>query len=309
MRAFRFGVQLAGASDGPAWRSKARRVEALGYSTLFVPDHLDQQWGPLVALTVAAEATTTLRVGTLVLSNDYRHPVMLAKELATLDLASEGRLEVGIGAGWLRRDYDATGLRYDSPGVRIDRLAESVSILKATWSDLTVRASGEHYSVNVSHGLPRPHNRPHPPLLIGGGGRKVLSLAAREADIVGLNARLAKGRLGPDLVDSTSPEAFDERVGWVREAAGDRFDAIEIQGMTLACQVVPNRAETLELLAPLSGHTPESMGACPIVLVGSVDELCETLEERRERFGFSYWVVHEQELESFAPVVERLTGR
>ncbi len=178
MAPFRFGVQLSHASSGAAWRTLARTVESLGYSTLFLPDHFGEQLAPLVALTVAAEATTDLRVGSLVFGNDYRHPLVLAREIATLDLLSEGRVEVGLGAGWMTTDYEQSGIPNDTPGVRVGRLAESLTIMKSLWSTGTCTFTGEHYTVAGATGAPLPYRRPHPPIIVGGGGRRVLGIAA-----------------------------------------------------------------------------------------------------------------------------------
>ena len=309
MNPFRFGVQLASAYDAKGWRDKVRLAEDLGYSTAFVPDHLDTQWGPLVALTVAAEATTTLKVGTLVLANDYRHPVVLAKEIATLDLVSGGRVEFGIGACWRRKDYQATGLPYDEPGQRIERLAESLRILKDIWSTQESRRAGNHYTVDVPQGMPLPHSTPHPPIMIGGGGRRVLTLAAQEADIIGFGPRMGKGRVVSSTVHSTGPAAFTERVEWVKAAAGPRWDALEFQCLTITCRVTEHRDRSLRAFATASGLTPEELAQAPLSLIGTVEQICDTLRQRRDSWGFSYWVVHEQEMRDFAPVVARLTGK
>jgi probable F420-dependent oxidoreductase len=308
MQPFRFGVQLSSAPDGKAWRSKARQVEDLGYSTLFLPDHFGDQWAPLVGLTVAAEATTTLRVGSLVFDNDYRHPVELAKEIATMSLASDGRVEFGIGAGWMKTDYDETGMPYDRPSVRIDRMIEGLQIMKDLWNDGSSTRSGQHYHVDKAQGLPRPYGDKAPPIIIGGGGRRVLSVAAREADIVGFNPSMAAGFVGRETSTSARAERYRERVSWVREAAGERFDDLEFQVLTFIVQVVPNRDEVIERTAPLFGMTAAEAAEVPLVLVGTVDQICETLVQRREEYGFSYTVIHEPEMEAFAPVVARLAG-
>ncbi|MGH9067311.1 MAG: TIGR03621 family F420-dependent LLM class oxidoreductase [Acidimicrobiales bacterium] len=308
-RPFRFAVQASRAGSARAWRDLAAKIEDLGYSTLYVPDHLDDQWGPLVALTVAAEATSTLRVGSLVLDNDYRHPVVLAKELATLDLVSEGRLEAGLGAGWMKTDYEQSGIALDPPGTRVERLAEAVTVMKALWSEGTVTFSGRHYTVTAARGWPRPHRPGGPPLVIGGGSRRVLSLAATEADVVGINPSLAAGQVGPEVAASSLAERFAERVAWVREAAGERFSELELQCLTFAASIVPDGREMRAALAPSFGITADEAAEVPIVLVGSEAEVTEALHARRERYGLSYWVVHEDAVESFAPVVGRLAGR
>ncbi len=286
----------------------ARKVEDLGYSTLFIPDHFTDQWAPLVALTVAAEATTTLRVGTLVIGNDYRHPVVLAKEAATLDLVSEGRLELGIGAGWMTTDYDESGIACDPPAVRVDRLAESIAVLKSLWSNPSTDFTGEHYRVHGAPGYPEPTRRPHPLLMVGGGSRRVLSLAAREADIVGLNPRLTEGFMGPESIASAAPEHYDRRLEWVRAAAGDRFDEIELQCLTFVVRVVDNGRQAIEELAQMVGMSVEDAADTPVGLVGSVAEIVDALVRRRQRWGVGYWVVHENDMEAFAPVVAQLAG-
>ncbi|HUR22416.1 MAG TPA: TIGR03621 family F420-dependent LLM class oxidoreductase [Acidimicrobiales bacterium] len=309
-RPFRFGVQVGSAADGRAWRELARKVEDLGYSTLWVPDHFDDQWGPLVALTAAAMATTTLKVGPLVLDNDYRHPGVVAREMATLDLVSEGRLELGLGAGWRRSDYARHGLDFDRPGTRMDRLEEAVSIIKALWSDEggDVDFKGVHYSLQGARRRPRPKQRPRPPLLLAGGGRRMLSLAAREADIVGFNANLAAGEVGPAMARQGLAERFRERVVWVREAAGERFEELELHCHTFLCMVGGDPRSVAAVMAGPLGVTPEEAMQVPMALVGTVDELCDVLHERRTEFGFSYWSIPANAYEAFAPVVSRLCG-
>ena len=309
MRPFRFAVQTSNAPDGKAWRDRARQIEDLGYSTLYIPDHFGEQLGPIAALAVAAEATTTMRVGTLVLDNDYRHPVVLAKELATLDLLSEGRLEAGIGAGWMKSDYDESGMPYDSPGTRIDRFEEALTIMKALWREGSAAFRGKHYTVTNAQGLPRPVSKPYPTLVIGGGGPRMLRLAAREADVVGINPNLRAGYVGPEVAAEATPAKFEERVGWVRQAAGDRLDQLDLQILTFFVQIVPNRRDVAENLAPMFNMDADTALQVPLVLLGTVDEICDTLEQRREQYGFNYVVVHDPEIESFAPVVERLTGK
>jgi len=308
MRPFRFAIQSSKQVSAAAWRDYARKLEDLGYSTLFMPDHFDDQWSPLVALTVAAEATTRLRVGSLVFDNDYRHPLVLARECATLDLLSEGRLEVGLGAGWLRTDYEESGIAYEDPGTRISRLEEAVRVVKALWREESVDFEGAHYQLKGAHGLPRPHTPGGPPLLIGGGGRRVLRLAVREADIVGVNALLRSGAVDAETVASVSAARFAERLGWVREAAGDRFDELELQSLTFVTKLGPPKAETADELARMFRMEPADALGSPTLLIGTEDEIVETILERRETMGFSYWVLHDGDVDAFAPVVARLTG-
>jgi probable F420-dependent oxidoreductase len=309
MHPFRFGIQLQKASSLRRWREQARRLEDLGYSTLFIPDHFEDQYGPLVALTTAAEATSTLRVGSLVLDNDYRHPLVLAKELATLDLASEGRLEAGIGAGWLRSDYDEAGICYDEPGVRVARLEEAVKVMTALWASESVDFEGEHYRLRGAHGLPRPHTPGGPPLLIGGGSRRVLRLAAEHARIIGISPSLRAGSINAETIASVTPSRYAERIGWVREHAGERFSDIELQSLVFLAQIGRPQAEVAEEMSAMFGFSPDEIAATPVAVFGTEDEIVETLERRREEFGYSYWVFHEPEIDSFAPVVARLAGR
>ncbi len=308
MQPFRFAVQMEGAPSGRAWRDRARQIESLGYSTLYVPDHLGDQWGPIVALTAASEATTTLKVGALVYDNDYRHPVVLAKEMATLDLLSEGRLEVGLGAGWMRSDYDQSGIAYDEPAVRVARFEEGVQIIEALWVDGTCTFAGQHYKVDGAVGMPRPFRQPRPTLVLGGGGRRVLGVAARHADVVGVNADLRAGHVGPEVAASVTAERFDERIGWIRAAAGDRFAGLELQVLAFVAAITDDRQAMAEAIAPGFGLTTEAALEVPMVVVGTVDQVCEMLQARRERYGFSYYVFHEQDIEPFAPVVARLAG-
>lgn len=305
---FRFAVQASSAPDGKAWRETARKVESLGYSTIYIPDHFGDQWGPIVAMTIAAEATETLNVGALVFDNDYRHPVVLAKEIATLDLASVGRVEFGIGAGWMKSDYDESGIVYDRPGVRIDRMVEGLSIMKQLWRDGVANLAGEHYTVTNAKGTPRPAGAASPKIVIGGGGKKVLSIAAREADIVGVNPNLAAGYVGPEVAETSKASYYRERVRWIREAAGDRFDDLELQCLTYLVQFTDDRRGAYENLAPLFGLTAEEAMEVPIALAGTAEQIAETLQQRREEYGFSYVVVHEPEMEAFGEVVSRLAG-
>jgi len=309
MKPFRFAVQAHTAPDVKSWRELARTIESLGYSTMYMPDHFGDQWAPMVGLTVAAEATDRLNVGTLVFDNDYRHPVVLAKEAATLDLVTEGRFEFGIGAGWMRTDYEQSGIPYDAPGVRIDRLTEALAIMKAMWSEGSATFEGKHYTVKDAQGAPRPYTSPHPPIVIGGGGKRVLSLAAREANIVGVTANARSGEMGADAAQTAKAEFFKQRLQWIKDAAGDRFDDIEIQSLTFIMQVTEDRESVFENIAPLFGFTLEEAREVPLALVGTLDQICEILEQRREEYGTSYITVQDAALHDFAPVVERLAGK
>jgi probable F420-dependent oxidoreductase len=307
-RRFRFGIQLSHAADGPGWAAMARRAEELGYSTLFVPDHFEDQFGPLVALTAAATATTTLRVGALVLDNDYRHPVPLAKELATLDVVSGGRLEVGLGAGWMRTDYERAGMPYDPAGVRVDRMAEAIAVLKGCFADGAFDFAGAHYRIDGYDNRPSPVQRPHPPFLLGGGGKRMLGIAAREGDIVGINPSLHAGEVGAEAAADATAAATDRKVAWVRDAAGDRFDDLELNCLVLATIVTDDRDGMAAMMGQMFGLDAAGALEVPHALIGTVDEIVDTIQARRDRWGFSYWVVQGDAMEAFAPVVARLTG-
>ena len=309
-RKFRFGVMAPSAESAQAYRETAQRAEALGYSTLYVPDHfVDHPFGPFPAMAMAAEATKTLRVGSLVLGNDYRHPVVLARDAATLDLLSDGRLELGVGAGWMTVDYEKAGMPLDPPGVRIARLAEALAIVKGLMVEGPLTFAGEHYRITELEGMPKPVQRPHPPIVVGGGGKKVLSLAAREADIVGINANLKGGTSDdPSNAPSMNPASTDEKLRWVRDAAGARFDDLEIQAFAGFVHFTDDSASLAAAMAPAFAATPEEVLDSPVGLVGTVEEMIETLERRRERWQMTYHVVNDDVMEQLAPVVARLAG-
>lgn len=303
---FRFAVQAHQSPDGPSFLALAKRIEELGYSTLHVMDHFGDQLAPIPAMTAAASVTTDLRVGSLVLDNDYRHPVVLAKELATVDLLSEGRLEVGIGAGWLVSDYEEAGIVMDRAGVRVDRLVEALRVIKGMWAPGAFSFEGEHYRVDHDS-LPKPVQQPHPPILIGGGGPRVLGIAAREADIVGINPNLKEGNWGTGAHDAAA-ESVDRKLGIVQDAAGDRMDRLEFHVMAFAVAVTGSRDHRTEQLAQLMGIDPATVRASPYMLVGNVDEIVEDLHTYRERWGINYYTVMADQMEKFAPVVAELAG-
>jgi probable F420-dependent oxidoreductase len=305
---FRFGVQVSHTPDGTSWAALARRAEELGYDTLFVPDHFEDQFGPLVALTAAATATERLRVGALVLDNDYRHPVPLAKELATLDVISGGRLEVGIGAGWMRSDYERSGIAYDEARVRVDRLAEAITVLDGCFAEGAFSFDGEHYQINGYNSLPLPVQRPRPPLLLGGGGPRMLRIAATEADIVGINPSLHAGEIGPDAAADATADATDRKLRWVRDAAGARFADIELNCLVLAVLVTDDQHGAAAAMGQLFGVDAEETLEVPHALIGTVGEITTQLRQRRERWGLSYWVVQGDAMEAMAPVIAELAG-
>ena len=310
VKPFRFGVQCGGDHDRASWEQLAHKIEALGYSTLYLPDHfIDTQMAPIVGMAVAAEATRTLRLGALVFDNDYKHPAILAKEIATLDRLSDGRVELGIGAGWMKVDYDALGLPYDPAGVRVDRLEEALAVIKGAWGPEAYSFEGTHYTITDYNAIPKPTQQPGPPILVGGGGPRVLRLAGREADIVGINPNLRAGAVTNDAATNSVAEMVDQKVGWIREGAGSRFDDLELQIRFFFAAITDDRQGLAEAAAPGFGLDAEAALESGIACIGTIDEICEQLLRRRERWGVSYVVIGDDIFEAFAPVVERLAGK
>lgn len=308
-RRFRFGVQVSHGGSAAEWRDKVRKIEDLGYSTLLMPDHfVDTPLAPMVAISVAAAVTSTLRVGMLVLGNDYKHPAVVAKEAATLDLLSDGRLELGLGAGWMIADYEALGLPYDPAGVRIDRLGEAITIVKRCFAEGPFDFDGAHYRIRGYDAQPKPVQRPRPPLLVGGGGPKVLRLAGREADIVGLNPNLRAGTVTAEAARDTLRAATEQKLAWVREGAGDRFDDLELQIRYFVAAITDDPRGLAEVLAPGFGVAPDEALESAVACVGTVEQVCDLLVRRREEWGVSYCVFGDDTFEAFAPVVARLAG-
>ncbi len=310
-RKFRFAVQLSKGPEATArsWADQAKKAEDLGYSTLLMPDHFGDQLAPVPALVAAADATSSLRVGTLVFDNDYRHPMVLAKEAATLDLLSAGRLELGLGAGWMRSDYEESGIAYDPPGVRVDRFAEGVAVVAGLLeSDAPFSFSGKHYSVNGHSLRPRPVQRPRPPLILGGGGRRVLTIAGQWADIVSINVDLRAGTGGPETAPNASPDATRQKIAWVKEAAGDRFDDIELNCLIGFALITDDRQKIIDAMAPTFGIDPSDALHVPLGLIGTLDEMVEELQWRREEYGISYFSIEGDSWEALAPVVTALAG-
>ncbi|HEU4544254.1 MAG TPA: TIGR03621 family F420-dependent LLM class oxidoreductase [Jiangellaceae bacterium] len=315
MRHFRFGV--IGESIGTATDliDSARRAENLGYSTMLLRDHFvgkpfGHQFAPLIALTAVAAATSTLRVGTLVLANDYRHPVLLAKEAATLDVLSTGRFELGMGAGWLSAEYEAAGLPFDAPGVRVSRLEESIRLIKELFAGGSVTSTGDNYQVTELDNFPEPVQRPHPPLLIGAGSRRMLRLAGKEADVVGILPKaLPDGTISADHSERT-PTATAQKIAWIREGAGDRFDQIELS-MIVSPLISPDHHNAAVQFATARGWgtaAADLVLEMPSAFVGPVERIVDVMQARREEYGFSYYVVSDRAMEEFAPVVDKLTG-
>src|SRR5580693_2272884 len=305
-RKFRFAAQLSKGPDGSArsWAEQARRAEDLGFSALLMPDHFGDQLAPVPALAAVAAATTTLRLGSLVCGNDYRHPFVLAKEAATLDLLSDGRFELSLGAGWMKTDYEEAGLTYDSPRVRVDRFEEAVQVIQGLLrTDGPFSFTGTSYEVTNHTLTPRPVQRPGPPLIIGGGGQRVLSFAARHADIVSINVNLREGTGGPETAPNASPERTREKVTWVRQAAGDRFDDLELNDLIGFVMITDDAAGIAEAMAPHFGISAKDALHIPLSLLGTLDEMADELEWRRQEYGISYWSIEADCWEALGPVV------
>jgi probable F420-dependent oxidoreductase len=306
-RRFRFGIQLSNATSGADWAAQARKAEDLGYDTMFMPDHFGDQLAPVPALMAAADATTELKVGALVFDNDYKHPVVLAKELATIDVLSGGRLEVGIGAGWMKSDYDQSGIPMDPPGVRVTRMEEGIAVIKGCFAPGPFSLKGEHYSIDGYDGLPKPAQSP-PPFLIGGGAKRVLSIAAREAQIVGINPSIHSGQVDAAAAQNGAAGETDQKLQWVKDAAGDGYADLEINLLQFAAIVTDDRKGTAEMMAPLFGLPPEELDTYPHACIGTIEEIAEALEARRERWDASYVVFQGDTMEPMAPLVAKLRG-
>jgi probable F420-dependent oxidoreductase len=320
-RPFRFAVQAFESRSGAEWTGIARRAEDLGYSTLFTTDHYfgpgaiadasghrPVDVAPIAAMASAAAATTTLRVGCRVFNIDLHHPVVLAKELATLDLLSDGRVEAGLGAGWVAAEYEGLGVTMDRPGVRIARLGEVVGLLKAHWAGGDVRVDGTYVHAHGFTGLPRPVQEPHPPIFIGGGRQRILTLAGSLADIVSINFDNSAGTLGAASVASSGADQTTQKLEWVRAGAGDRFADVELEIGAYFVAVQDDPSGAIAAMAGRFGVSEAEFASHPHALLGTVESVCATLEERRERFGFSYVTVPQRSMDEFAPVVARLAG-
>ncbi len=312
---FRFGVQL---SELPAdgWAARARRIEELGYSSLVCPDHFGSQWDPTVLLTAAAAVTTHLRVGALVYDVDYRHPVIYAKESAALQLVSGGRHEFGLGAGWMESDYLQAGMPYERPGVRIERLSEALEIIRAMWTQEKTSFAGKHYQIRDIAQAARLPAGSRPKILIGGGGPRVLRLAGRLADIVGINPSLPEGRITPRTAAELAPERVREKIGWVREGAeraGRALVDVELNALVFMTAIADDVKGLRGALAGNAGTTPEQIAASPNFLTGPPGEVRDRLHQHRETYGMSYWVIQGGDfavVEKFAEaVVQPLSGK
>ena len=304
-RAFRFGLSAKEPRPKAEWMAFAQRLERLGYDTLVMPDHFGARLAIAPALVLAAQATSRLRVGSLVYNNDFRHPALLAQEVATIDLLTEGRFDFGIGAGWLKTEYDATGLPFDAGRVRVERLAEAVHVIKRLLRGEAVTFSGQHYTfAGLTAGFPTVQ-QPHPPIVIGGGGRQLLMLAAQEADVISIMPRSRSDGSGLDTTDGTE-EAFARKTDWIREAAGDRFHSLELNTLVQAVVITDDRGAAAARLTSQFEQPAEALLDSPLFLIGSVDQIIALLEQRRARLGISSITVFEKDVDNLAPVIERI---
>ncbi len=316
MRPFRFLADARAIVDGRTLAEKARRAEAMGFSVLVIPDHLIEQLSPIPAMATIAAATERLRISSFVFNNDLRHPAVLAQDLASIDVLSGGRLEIAMGAGWNKPEYDTIGLPFDPAPVRSARLEESIAVLKGCFADGPFSFSGRHYRIADYDAQPKPVQRPHPPFFIGGGGRRTLGLAGREAQIAGLAPRILPDPDGNPRPDprSLTVAATEEKIGWVREAAGDRFDEIELNVYPSVTEITVTdhaHAEAAKVADRLRERTgmdvdPAELLESPHIFIGSIEGLTEKFRMLRERLGISSIMVGE--IDELAPVVERLAG-
>jgi len=286
-----------------------RKAEDLGYATFLLADHYVNEFPPIAALMAAADATKTLRVGSFVFDNDFRHPALLAKEVAALDLLSGGRFELGIGAGWHRPEYEQVGLSFDRAGVRIDRLEEAIGIIKQFFTEEAVTFAGNHYTVTDLKAFPKPLQRPHPPILMGGGGKRLLTLAGREATIIGLHLKVNDD--GTVDASERTEAALAQKVEWVRQAAGERIAAVELNLLVANVIITQDQWQAAEQYLRERGRpgtTVEQLLANPYMLIGSVEQLTERIQRLRELFSISYLVLDTEYMEAFAPVVARLAN-
>lgn len=308
MQPFRFAVHTGAGELVADWPGFVRRAEELGYAAVYVTDHLGRGLAPLAALAAAAVSSTTIRIGSYVFANDFRHPLILAREAATIDRLSHGRLDLGLGAGWMRSDYRKLGMAYDRPGVRIDRLEEALGLVKRLLSGETVDHVGPHYRLEGARVSPDPVQRPHPPIMLGGGGPRLLRLAAREAQIVGLAPQVSAS--GRPMLRMVGDDAVARRVEVIRRAAGDRFASLVLNAFVADAGVIGSDQPVGASLATfLKSAGPAAVGGSPYLLYGTLGQIREALLRRRERMAISSYGIPARSMEAFAPLVEELAER
>lgn len=313
MKPFRFGIINEQMKSPQAWVQHVQRIESLGFSTFlirdhFVPDFFGEQYAPLSALIMAASVTTTLRIGTMVIGNDYRHPAILAKEIATIDAFSGGRFEFGLGAGWLKPEYEQAGMSYDKNGVRVSRLEEAIAVYKGLFADEPFYHQGEFYCIDGLHIKPQSIQQPHPPLLVGAGKLRMLKLAGREADIVGmLTTSVSSGVVDTDPSERFS-DSVKQKLAWVKEGAGSRFDQLELS-LIPSVVITDSPQSTAQKLIERNrwqGVTVEQVLEMPAVFMGTVGDVARSMIERRQQYGFSYYVFSDKDIETVIPIIEKL---
>jgi probable F420-dependent oxidoreductase len=321
-RPFRFAIQAFSSTSLKEWVDLARKVEDSGYSTLHVADHLlgpgskiegtghrVQTLAIIPAMTAAAMATTTLRIGSRMACVSYHLPTVLTKEMASIDVLSEGRLEIGLGAGWLVNEYEALGIPFESAGRRIQLLRETAEFMRMAYADEgEVDYHGEFIESIGYRAVPQPVQRPWPPLMIGGGAPKVLGLAGELADIVSVNFNNSSGTVGAGSIASSTEDETHKKIEWIKAGAGERFDDIELETATYFISVEGRSEITAESVVARTGMELAELKRFPHAAVGSVEEICEELERRREEYGFSYITVGDAHLDAYLPIVERLAG-
>ncbi len=310
-RPFRFGIICEEMTNREAWTTKVRRVEELGYATLLLRDHFvagpfGDQLAPISALMAAALLTSTLRIGSMVFDNDYRHPVMLGKEVATLDMLSGGRFEFGLGAGWMNSEYEQAGLPFDTPGTRITRLEEALHIFKGLFAAEPLTFAGKYYTITNIDGFPKPLQRPHPPILLGAGGRRMLALAAREADIVGIMAGpLNAGEPSVNDPAAYAPASFAQKIALLQDVAGERFAQLELS-VIIRPVFTQDRRQGARQVAQMRGWSDvsiEEILQMPTIFIGTVEQIAEQMFERREQYSLSYYMFADQMMETVAPLI------
>jgi probable F420-dependent oxidoreductase len=304
--AFRFGAKATRATSGKEWRDLAKQAEDLGYASFQIDDHFGNQLAPVPAIMAAAAATEKIYVGPHVAGIDFRNPVLFAKEAATIDLLSDGRMMLGLGAGWSKDDYAIAGIEQAPASTRIERLGEAVAIMRGLWGAEPFSFEGAHFTVAESNAMPKPVNQI--PILIGGGGQKLLTLATQVADIVGINPKIVGKSINPRSMATAAADAVDEKIGFVKAAAGDRFGEIELQLQLFKTVVTDDPGPTVDALAKAFGLPPEVVATAPFFQIGSVAQIKENLIAMRERWGISYIVCQNDGTQALAPIVAELAG-
>lgn len=297
---------MDGPFDGLTWVQSAQELERMGYSTMFVPDHFHEGYGPITAMATAAVVTNNLTLAAAVMAVDFRHPAVLARELTSIDQLSAGRLEVGLGAGYQIEDFELTGIRMDRPGARVDKLIEYVTVLKGLFGAEPLSFTGEYFQIKSLNGTPKPFSGRCPPFFLAGGGKRLLTFAATNADIIGVNPTLPSSEHKAESAANATPASIDEKFDWIRDAAGERFAQLTLHAWLRYAHVTEDARGEAEKLTNLFRVDAEQVLKSPVVLMGTVEEIIERLHERRERWGYSYFTVQQPAAREFAAVIERL---